>query len=392
MGNAAGRRVVGVVGGGPLRLLLGEENRRKGLPCDLVGLDPVAGGPALKYLRNQIVAGLEDPAAIARLAEQSDVVTVLGAPVPRETLEALDGLRGPVHPSSGTLRTLRDPLVQKTFLRSRGLPVPEFRGIEGSEDLLASVRDFGFPSLFRANRDLAGGGADRVLASIDQVAAALIAANGHALMLERPVDLARELSVVAVRSPSGEIKTYAPAELFRPEPGVEMCVVPARIEAAAARAAEDLARAALEALQGVGVFEIGLWIDPKGALLLRELAAGVQASGSFTIEASRTSQFEQHLRAITGLPLGETRLLYSAVTMELRGAPGLHGPFVLGGVDAVREIPGVFVHLYGVPEAAPGRLLGHLTLIDVDDAGYRDVLVHRADQVRRMILQKGASS
>ncbi len=146
----------------------------------------------------------------------------------------------------------------------------------------------------------------------------------------------------------------------------------------------------LQAIPGAGVFCVEMIVDAKGTLLIKDIAPRVHNSGYYTIEACRTSQFEQHVRAITGMPLGETTLLYSAVMMKILGAPGLHGPFVLEGLESARSIPGCFVHLYGRKESAPGRELGHVTLIDVNDPGYRDALVHRADHVRRMIVQKEA--
>lgn len=270
MGETTARRVVGVVGGGPLCLLLGRESRRKGLPFDVVSLDPGA--------RAEIVTRPAEP------------------------------LRG----------------------------------------------------------------------------AALGALNGSALPTEHAGDFAKEISIQAARSGSGEIRLYPPAETIQPG----LTVVPAVLEPAVAKAAEEVARHALETMPGAGVFGIELVVDRSGALLIREVVPGPPLSGLWTIEACRTSLFEQHLRAISGLPLGETFLLYSAVTVPIEGAPGLSGPFRWEGLDAARAIPGVHVHLYEESVTSPGKRLGHVTLTDVNDAAYRDILIHRADQVRRMIVQK----
>jgi len=156
------------------------------------------------------------------------------------------------------------------------------------------------------------------------------------------------------------------------------------------KAAEEVARETMKALQGAGVFGIEMFVDRKGGILINEIAPRVHNSGHYTIEACRTSQFEQHIRAITGMPLGDTTLLYSAVMVNILGIPDLKGPYTWEGVDGARLIPGAFVHLYGKKESAPKRKLGHVTLVDVNDPGFRDALIHRAEHVRRMIVQKAA--
>ncbi len=331
MGEAIGRRVVGVVGGGPLCLLLGEEIRRKALPFDLVALDPDPACPARPVLRRQIVGDLRDTDAILKLAAGCDVVTFEAEPAHGAALEELERRGGNVHPSPATLRLLHDRAAQKAFLRSKGLPVAE-----GAE---------------------AG---------------------------------AKGLTVVAARGLTGEVRLYAAAETRRQDSALVMTILPAGVDPAAGRAAEEAARRAVEALGAVGAFAIDLVVDGSGAVRVREIAPRLHSSGHSTIEACRTSQFEQHLRAVAGLPLGDPALLYSAVLVKIHGLADARGPFVLAGLDAVRSIPGAFVHLYGEKETAPGRPLGHVTLIDVNDSGYRDALVHRAEHVRRMISQKEA--
>jgi len=316
MGEGKGHRVVGVVGGGPLCLLLGREIRRKGLPVDLIAVDPAPDCPARPVLQRQIVAALEDCGAILQLAAAADVV-IFDAPPPNgAVLEALANSRKPVHPSPETLRALRDAPARKQLL---------------------------------------------------------------------PADVAMELAVIAVRGASGELRSYPAAEKVQ-----ETTIVPARIDPATARAAEALALETLQALRGVGVFCVDLVVDRKGTVLVQDVVPQAHPSGDYTIEACRSSQFEQQIRAVTGMPLGDPTLLYSAVSVQILGAPGLQGPVVLEGVDGAQAIPGAFVHLYGRRETAPGRTLGHVTLVDVLDPGYRDALVHRADHVRRMIVQKEA--
>jgi len=390
MGDASRRAVVGVVGGGQLCLMLAEEIRRKGLPYDLIAVDPTADSPARPFLKDQILADYKDHDAIVRMAERADFVTFEIEQANSATLEGLEKSRKIVHPSPATLRTIQDKLTQKTFLRSKGLPVPDFKPIGGKDDLAAALKDFGCPALLKARTDSYDGRGNRVLSKPEDADEALAAFNGRPLMLERFVDFAMEVSVIAARSTSGEIRTYPLGENLHQDNILQMTIVPARVEPATVKAAEEVARETMSALQGAGVFGIEMFVDRKGAILINEIAPRVHNSGHYTIEACRTSQFEQHIRAITGMPLGDTALLYSAVMVNILGAPDLKGPYVFEGVDSVRQIPGAFVHLYGKKESAPKRKLGHVTLTDVNDPGYRDALIHRAEHVRRMIVQKAA--
>jgi 5-(carboxyamino)imidazole ribonucleotide synthase len=376
-----GRRVIGVVGGGQLCLMLGEEVLRKRLPFDLIAVDPTADCPARPVLKKQIVADVKDRDAILRLAAESDIVTFEIEQANSEALAELERSRKVVHPSPATLRTIQDKLAQKSFLRSKGLPVPDFRAVEGRADLLAALDELGCPAILKARTDSYDGRGNRVIASRDDAEGALAAFQGRPLMLERFVDFDLEVSVIVSRSVSGEIRTYPVGENVHEENILRMTIVPARIEPA-------VARAALRALQGAGTFGIEMFVDRKGAILINEVAPRVHNSGHYTIEACRTSQFEQHLRAIAAMPPGDPTLLYSAVMVNLLGAPDLKGPYVFEGVEAARSVPGAFVHLYGKRETMPRRKLGHVTLLGVDGTEYRDALIHRAEHVGRMLVQK----
>jgi 5-(carboxyamino)imidazole ribonucleotide synthase len=392
MGEANGRAVVGVVGGGQLCLMLAEETRRKGLPYDLIAVDPTADSPARPFLKDQILADYKDHDAIVRMAERADFVTFEIEQANSATLEGLEKSRKIVHPSPATLRTIQDKLAQKTFLRSKGLPVPDFRPVTGRDDLLAGLKEFGCPALLKARTDSYDGRGNRVITKPEEADEALAAFSGRPLMLERFVDFAMEVSVIAARGTTGEIRTYPLGENLHQDNILHMTIVPARVEASTVRAAEEVARETLKALQGAGVFGIEMFVDRQGGILINEIAPRVHNSGHYTIEACRTSQFEQHIRAITGMPLGDTALLYSAVMVNILGAPDLRGPYVFEGVEGARAIPGVAVHLYGKKESAPKRKLGHVTLTGVNDPAFRDALIHRAEHVRRMIVQKAVKA
>jgi 5-(carboxyamino)imidazole ribonucleotide synthase len=390
MGEASGRAVVGVVGGGQLCLMLAQETRRKGLPYDLIAVDPTPDSPARPFLKDQILADFKDHDAIVRMAQRADFITFEIEQANSATLEGLEKSRKIVHPSPATLRIIQDKLAQKTFLRSKGLPVPDFRPIGGKDDLMAALKDFGTPALLKARTDSYDGRGNRLIKSPEEADEALAAFNGRALMLERYVDFAMEVSVIAARGTTGEIRTYPLGENLHQDNILLTTIVPARVEPSTVKDAEDVARETLKALQGAGVFGIEMFVDRKGGILINEIAPRVHNSGHYTIEACRTSQFEQHVRAITGMPLGDTSLLYAAVMVNILGSPEIRGPYVFEGVEAVSSIPGAHVHLYGKKESAPKRKLGHVTLTGVNDPGFRDALIHRAEHARRMIVQKAA--
>jgi 5-(carboxyamino)imidazole ribonucleotide synthase len=197
-------------------------------------------------------------------------------------------------------------------------------------------------------------------------------------------DAPTRISVILVRGATGEIRTYPAAENLYEDGLLRTTIVPGRFDAALAQAADAAAREAVKAVEGAGVFGVEMTPDAKNAVVV----PGVHNTGHYTIEACRTSQYEQHVRAVSGADLGETTLLYAAVTVKLYGAPGMQGPVVIEGLDAVRSIPGVTVHLYGAKEAAPRRVLGHVTVVGVNHSSYVETLIHRADSVRKMIILK----
>jgi 5-(carboxyamino)imidazole ribonucleotide synthase len=198
---------------------------------------------------------------------------------------------------------------------------------------------------------------------------------------KRTLDPATRISVLLVRSTTGEIRSYPAAENLYEDGLLRTTIVPARVEVPDA---EKAALEAVKAVEGAGVFAVEMTVDGKDAVVV----PGVHNTGHYTIEACRTSQYEQHVRAVAGMELGDTTLLYAAVTIKIYGAPGLQGPYVVEGLEAIRSIPGVAVHLYGAKETAPRRALGHVTLVGVNHPAYREALIHRADTLRKMITLK----
>ena len=201
---------------------------------------------------------------------------------------------------------------------------------------------------------------------------------------EKTFDAPTRISVILARSATGEIRTYPAAENLYEDGLLRTTIVPGRLDGALTQAADAAAREAVKGIEGAGVFGVEMTPDAKNAVVI----PGVHQTGHYTIEACRTSQYEQHVRAVTGAELGDTTLLYAAVTLKLYGPAGIQGPYVLEGLDAIRSIPGVTVHLYGAKETAPRRVLGHVTLVGVNHSAYLETLIHRAETVRKMIILK----
>lgn len=383
---------LGFIGGGQLCRMTGEEIRRKRLPHRLVALDPTPGCPAAGVLDAQIVGHFKDRAKILELAAASDVVGFEIELAGSDTLEEIEKAGKPVHPSSRTLAIIQDKLAQKTFLRERGLPVPDFRRVDARADVLGAAKDWGWPLMLKARTDAYDGRGNRKLGAEGDVDAALASFEGRPLMIERWVDFgdghhfSGEISVIAARSTSGELKTYPVGENLHVDSILDMTIVPARVAPDVARRAVELADATLRALAGAGVFGIEMFVDRKGEVLINEIAPRVHNSGHYTIEACRTSQFEQHVRAVMGMPLGETTLLYAAVMVNLLGAPGKSGPYAWDGVGTVRAMPGIGFHDYGKKDAQPRRKLGHLTATGTTT--HLEELILRARQARDFLKQR----
>jgi len=246
-----------------------------------------------------------------------------------DTLAELEAEGHPVHPSAAVLKVIQDKLTQKQFLRDHGIPTSEFQ--EAASPNLEQFRAFGFPLVQKARRGGHDGRGVAVMAS----EAAFDSRLPVPSLVGRFVDRAKEIAVLVVRSTSGEIKTYPAVEMcmHSGEYLLELLLAPADIDDGVRKQAEEIAIRTVEALDGVGIFGVEMFVDQGGRVLVNEVAPRTHNSGHHTIEANVADQFEQQLRAIPGLPLGSTELLSQAAMINLLGAPGESGKPVLRGLD-----------------------------------------------------------
>ena len=349
---------LGIVGGGQLGRMLAEAAAPLGV--EVVVLDPTPDCPAAPVARDQVVGDFDDADALAALADRADALTFeieLAAP---DLLERVAEERGlPVEPAPDTLRTIEDKLEQKRAYDDDGIPVPPFRRVDDAADLRAAVEAFDGVML-KARTGGYDGRGNVPVRDPDDAEDALDAVGGPA-MAEAFVDFARELSVIGVVG-RDEVRTFPVTETIHREEILRETVVPARCEPAVAERADAVAREVLSFLDGRGVYGIELFETQEGEILVNEVAPRPHNSGHWTIEGSSASQFEQHVRAVLGWPLGAADARAPTVTANVLGDVDEPEPATLRGVERVLDADRAAMHWYGKREARPLRKMGHLTL------------------------------
>jgi 5-(carboxyamino)imidazole ribonucleotide synthase len=340
--------LVAIIGGGQLGQMLA----MAGIPLGhrFRALDPAPGAPAGRVCE-LIVGAYDDPEALARLADGADVVTYEFENVPVAAVRSLAG-RVPVLPSPSSLEASQDRLAEKEVFARVGLAVPSFAAVDSEAELHEALARTGLPAVVKTRRLGYDGKGQAVIRAPRDVEPAWRALGGAPAIAEAFVDLRRELSIVAVRDGHGTCAFYPLAENVHRDGILRVTRAPAAVEPEVQAQIQGYARSVGELLDHVGVFAIELF-DTGGGLLANEMAPRVHNSGHWTIEGARTSQFENHIRAITGMPLGPTDPIGYAAMVNLIGA--------VPDAAALAAVDGAHVHLYG-KEPRPGRKLGHVTV------------------------------
>jgi 5-(carboxyamino)imidazole ribonucleotide synthase len=354
---------VGVIGGGQLAQMLALAARQMGIPLVVQAAAPT--DPAVAVADGVVWGSTADSQATAQLLERCPVVTFENEFIPLPELKKLDPEGSRFRPSLSTLEPLLDKLHQRQFLARLGLPVPTFFPLEAVLDS-ADLAGLGFPVVLKRRRQGYDGQGTRILHERAALQQALSQSEGIPLLLEEWIPFERELAVMVARGLKGEIRVYPVVETVQIEQICRHVLVPARIppttEAEIRRLAADL----MEKLGAVGVLGIELfWVPPphpKAGIWINEISPRVHNSGHYTLEACRTSQFEQHLRAILGLPLGDPSLKCAgAVMVNLLGYEHATGDYPEKR-QRLAQLPNATVHWYHKTPARPGRKLGHVTV------------------------------
>ena len=348
---------MGIIGGGQLGKMLAQEAGKLSIPVTI--LDPSPAAPAAPVADKLIVGSFFDEAKLMELASVSDVLTYELENVDTEILAKMEAAGHAVFPSSSLLALLQDKLRQKEFFLNNNLPSSVF--VHGGQPDETTFKSFGYPLVQKARRGGYDGKGVQILHSEDEFDQAL----QTDCILEKLVDVDKELAVLVARGQDGEVVSYPVVEmLFDAKTNIlDLLLTPARLPEETAQAAKRLAEKSIRALGGVGVFGVELFLDKKGDLLINEISPRPHNSGHYSIEACKTSQYGQHVRAVTGLPLGSAELLSPAVMINLLGT-GKPGIPVLSGLHQALKIPGVSVHVYGKDKVSPGRKMGHTVVLD----------------------------
>jgi 5-(carboxyamino)imidazole ribonucleotide synthase len=350
---------VGVVGGGQLGRMLGEAAAPLGI--DLVVSDPTPDAPAAPVVRDQIVGDFDDEATVRKLAERADYLTYEIELADPDALERVSEATGtPVHPHPETLRTIQDKLVQKRRLQEAGIPVPAFRAVDSVGDLRRALEELGYPAMLKAREGGYDGRGNVPVESPDDVAASFAAIDGPA-MVEEFVDYDRELAVMGCVG-DGEQDTFPVTETVHEAEILRTTVSPARTDEETRERAREVALDVLDVLSGRGVFGVELF-ESDGEILLNEIAPRPHNSGHWTIEGCHTSQFEQHLRGVVGLPLGTTDRRGPTASANILGDVETRQSARLAGIEEVLSRDRLAVHWYGKREVYPLRKMGHVTLV-----------------------------
>ncbi|MFC7075806.1 5-(carboxyamino)imidazole ribonucleotide synthase [Haloarcula halophila] len=354
---------VGIVGGGQLGRMLGEAAAPLGI--DLVVSDPTPECPAFPVVHDQVVGEFDDRETLRELAERAEYLTYEIELADPDVLEAVAEATGtPVHPAPETLRTIQDKLVQKRRLADAGVPVPAFRAVESADDLREACDELGYPAMLKARTGGYDGRGNVPVEGPDDVEAAIDTVAGPA-MVEEMVDFERELAVMGCRG-DGERATFPVTETVHEEEILREMVAPARASERVREHAREVALEVLDVLDGRGVFGIELFQTGDDRILLNEIAPRPHNSGHWTIEGCHTSQFEQHLRAVTGRPLGPTDQRFPTVSTNILGDVDDRQPATLSGEGPVFETDRAHLHWYGKREVYDLRKMGHVTLTGED--------------------------
>lgn len=351
--------IVGVVGGGQLCRMMCEAGSPLGL--EVVCLDPTPDAPACVVSRDQIVEDFDDPVALSELINRSDWITYDIELADPALIHERNG-DTPVHPRPETLQMIEDKLGQKLRLEEAGLPVPAFFEVNSEEDLYEAADHTGYPLMVKSRKGGYDGRGNLPVRSSTEVKEVMQQLEGK-LLVEAFVEYDCELSVIGVKHEEG-LETYVPTETVHEEQILRHTITPARVSGALQKEARELARAVLEVMEGRGVYGIEMFACGD-ELLINEIAPRPHNSGHWTIEGARTSQFEQHLRAVTGRPAGDTAAPGAAVTVNILGEAG-ERPVRLEGVDELLNRSGVHLHWYGKKQERPLRKMGHFTVTGKD--------------------------
>jgi 5-(carboxyamino)imidazole ribonucleotide synthase len=349
---------LGILGGGQLGRMLIQEAINYNLTTMV--LDPDTHAPC-KHIANYFECGsITDYDTVYNFGKKADVITIEIEKVNIEALEQLEKEGKLVFPQSRVIRLIQDKGVQKQFFKENDIPTAPFVLVNGREDMLNS--NFNFPYMLKQRRDGYDG---KGVMKINSVSDLDDAFEGPCL-IEELVDFEKEIAVIVSRNSKGDVRTFPMVEMeFNEEANlVEFLISPSTYPEAIQQKAETIAKNIAAALNITGLLAVEMFVTKNGEILVNELAPRPHNSGHQTIEGNYVSQFQQHLRSIFNLPLGDTRCITNSVMINLLGEKGYDGVAKYNGLEKILALEGVYVHLYGKKYTKPFRKMGHVTVVD----------------------------
>ncbi|KAJ55154.1 phosphoribosylaminoimidazole carboxylase [Actibacterium mucosum KCTC 23349] len=343
---------IGILGGGQLGRMLSVAAGRLGYATHVY--DPSATVPAAEMARHQTAASFDDIPALTRFAQSVDVVTYEFENIPTAALDVLEDLR-PVRPGRRALQVSQDRLTEKAFLRDLGLNTAPFAAVDDTDSMHVALAEIGAPGILKTRRlGYDGKGQVRIMTPGD-APEALSAMQGAPAILEGFVDFSHEVSVIAARGMSGDVACFDPGENVHRDGILRTTTVPARLSPAQRTDAVLMAAKILNALDYIGVMGVELFVT-AGGLVVNEIAPRVHNSGHWTQNGCAVDQFEQHIRAVTGQPLGDGGRFADVVMENLIGDD-------MDRLPELRAEQDVAIHLYGKAETRRGRKMGHVNRV-----------------------------
>jgi 5-(carboxyamino)imidazole ribonucleotide synthase len=369
---------LGIVGGGQLGRMLIQS--AIDLNVDVAILDADPNAPCSKLASRFVNGPLTDYNTLLSFGRTCDLVTIEIENVNVKALYQLQKEGVKVYPQPEVIELIQDKRKQKQFYQDQGIPTADFVLVENAEDVKNHAEFLpAFNKLGKEGYD--GRGVQRIASASD-----LNKAFDKPGLLEKLIDFEKELSVIVARNAKGEMKAFPPVELvFHPEANlVEYLFAPARISGDKVSEATEIAQKVIEKLDMVGLLAVEMFLDKEGQIFVNEIAPRPHNSGHQTIEANVTSQYEQHLRAIFNMPLGDTGILQPSAMVNLLGEPGYEGLARYEGLEKVLAVNGAHVHLYGKKITKPYRKMGHVTIVDNKEQR----LLDKADFIKRTLKIK----
>lgn len=362
---------LGILGGGQLGKMLLYETRKFDIHTKV--LEASKDAPCKIACDEFILGDLMNFDDVYNFGKKVDVLTIEIENVNLDALEKLEEEGLKVYPPSKTLRTIQNKAKQKLFYVDHDIPTADFSRFAYASELKVSLENGGieFPFVWKATQFGYDGQGVKVVRNFEDLKGL---PQGECIA-EEMVPFKNELAVIVVRNPNGELVTYPVVEMeFHPEANqVEYVICPARIDAKVAQKATDLALKVSEKMKHIGILAVEMFQTKDDQILVNEVAPRPHNSGHYSIEASYTNQFEQHIRAILNLPLGSTESKVAGIMVNLVGAEGYTGNVVYENMEEILKLEGVTPHIYGKKQTRPFRKMGHVTIVNKDIAVAREI-------------------